>query len=72
MTLELDLIADLQTARTVEYLNVGIIAYNFDDLGHHSGLTAPYVANFVLTNCAVSLHDHDVRDDTRYSPCCLH
>ena len=67
-----DLFADLQSAGRVENLHVGIVAHDLDDLGHHLGIPAVNVTDFVLADRAVRLHDHDVRDDTVYSSCCFH
>ena len=72
VTLEFDLFADLQSAGRVENLHVGIVAHDLDDLGHHLGIPAVNVTDFVLADRAVRLHDHDVRDDTVYSSCCFH
>ncbi len=64
---ELHLVADLQSAGAVENLDVGVVAHDLDDLGHHSGLTAIHEADLVLCDRSVDLYDHDIGDDTVYS-----
>lgn len=52
VTLEFDLFADLQSAGRVENLHVGIVAHDLDDLGHHLGIPAVNVTDFVLADRA--------------------
>ena len=67
VALELDAVADLQAAGAVENLHIGRIAYDLDDLGHHSGISRVNVADLVLRHGAVGLDDHDVGNDTVYA-----
>ena len=70
--LEFDPIADFQTARAVENLDIGAVAYDLDDLGHHFGITRMDIADLVLAHGSVDLDDHDVGNDTVYTSCCFH
>jgi hypothetical protein len=67
MTKELNLVTDLQATGAIIHLHVSVIAYDLDDLSHHSGITTIYVADLILTHRAIDLHDHDVGDDTIYT-----
>ena len=72
VTLEFDPVADLQTAGAVKNLDIGRVAYDLDDLGHHFGIARPDIADLVLTHGSVGLDDHDVGDDTVYTSCSFH
>lgn len=67
MALELHLVANLKTSCAVVNLNIGLITYDLDDLGHHTGFSAINIAYLVLTHRAINLGNHDVRDNTIYS-----
>ena len=69
---EFDPVADFQTARAVVNLHVGVVADDFDDLGHHFGIARPHVTDLVLGHRPVRLDDDDVGDDTVYTSCSFH
>ena len=72
MPLELDPVADLQPPGAVKNLDIGAVAYDLDDLGHHFGIPRIHVADFVLAHGSVGLDDHDIGDDTIYTSCSFH
>ena len=69
---EFDPVADFQTARAVVNLHIGVVADDFDDLGHHFGIARPHVTDLVLGHRPVRLDDDDVGDDTVYTSCSFH
>ena len=72
MPLELDPVADLQPPGAVKNLDIGAVAYDLDDLGHHFGIPRIHVTDFVLAHGSVGLDDHDIGDDTIYTSCSFH
>ena len=72
VALELDPVADLQSAGAVEYLHVGAVSHDLDDLGHHADTARVHVTYLVLAHGSVGLHDHDIRNDTVYVSSSFH
>ena len=53
VALELDPVADLQSAGAVEYLHVGAVSHDLDDLGHHADTARVHVTYLVLAHGSV-------------------
>ena len=60
MTLEFYLVTNLKTTCTIVNLYIGLVAYDLDDLGHHTDITAIYVAYLILAHRTINLRDNDV------------